>query len=610
VIAEAARQYFALGLSVIPVGRNKHPLIGWKTFQTERPTLEMVEEWFAKWPTANVGTVTGAVSNLVVLDADGPEGLESLKGLSPPASTWLAKTGRPEGGWQQFFKHPGAGVVIGNRAGIRPGLDVRADGGYVILPPSLHASGIRYQWLTAPDRIALAPLPEELRHVLLTPEAPAAVAAGQEIPEGQRNHQLYRLARSLVARRMSPTAIIAAVLEENRLRCRPALPESEVRKLVAHAIEQPDRQDFARDVPQTIELLGGGLGDFLAQMFPPVESYIEGILSADGGGWIGGEEKTNKTWWALAEALGLAFGEPVAGHFSVPAPRRVLFIEEEDSPRRTHRRLRALLRGLGYDADDPVIRETRNRQFRIEVWSGFTLDEPAMVARLEATIADFKPEVVYLDVLRKVTLRDLNKAAEAGALLAELDRLRRSYAVIFRIVHHYRKTQGFRAGRGSQEIGGSFVLGAWAENSLFFEPVGRKQGAVRVAVQCKDLPPAPDFTLRLEFEGAPHDPALVRLLAEEITTESKADSTDEMVYQAVTSCPATSALAGRAGAPIDAIMAAVKKSNPTVRRSLDRLIDAGRVEVTGTMIRKKKLYGIPVRVAAYFDPAHSSGEQA
>src|SRR4030095_13324755 len=100
----------------------------------------------------------------------------------------------------------------------------------------------------------------------------------------------------------------------------------------------------------------------------------------------------------------------------------------------------------------------------------------------------------------KVTLKDLNKAAEAGALLAILDDLRRRYNVIFRLIHHFRKQQGFRTGRGSQEIGGSFALGAGAENSLFFEPIGRKQGLVRVEVQSKDGAPVPPFRLAITTE--------------------------------------------------------------------------------------------------------------
>jgi len=230
--------------------------------------------------------------------------------------------------------------------------------------------------------------------------------------------------------------------------------------------------------------LGIGLGAFLARDFPPTTSYIEGIMSDDGGGWIAGEEKLGKTLYAMAEGLALSTGEQLAGLFKIPEPRRVLFLEEEDSPRRAHRRLRALIRGLGYDPEEPAIRETLDHQFLIDVWGGFSLDSPLMMQRLEGTIDAFRPHVVYIDVLRKVTIRALKDEVQMGAILAALDDLRRRYGVIFRIVHHYRKVQGFRTGRGSQEIGGSFVLGAWAENSVYLEPIGRKQGAVRFSVQC------------------------------------------------------------------------------------------------------------------------------
>src|SRR5207247_333582 len=85
--------------------------------------------------------------------------------------------------------------------------------------------------------------------------------------------------------------------------------------------------------------LGIGLGHFLAQAFPPTESYIDGLLSSEGSGWIVGEEKLGKTFYALDEALCLALGLEVCGRFTVPVRRRVLFIEEEDGPRRTHRRV-------------------------------------------------------------------------------------------------------------------------------------------------------------------------------------------------------------------------------------------------------------------------------
>ena len=182
---EAAREYRALGLSVIPVAQDKKPLVEWKPFQEEPAHIDQIDEWWTTWPTANVGAVTGKVSGLVVLDADGPEGLASLKALGTPATTWLSRTGRVEGGWQQFFRHPGDDVVVGNRAGLRPGLDVRGDGGYVVLPPSLHPSGRRYEWLTSPQDIELAPLSPSLLALLTTPPPLAMTTENGVIPQGQ-----------------------------------------------------------------------------------------------------------------------------------------------------------------------------------------------------------------------------------------------------------------------------------------------------------------------------------------------------------------------------------------------------------------------------------------
>lgn len=339
--------------------------------------------------------------------------------------------------------------------------------------------------------------------------------------------------------------------------------------------------------------LGIGLGVFLAQDFPPLEPYVEGLLSSGGGGWIAGEEKLAKTYYALEEALGLSLGLPVCGRFPVPVRRRVLFIEEEDPPQRTHGRLRALLRGHDLDPDDPALRADLDLWFHIEVWSGFTLDSSQMVNRLDAAIADFRPAVVYLDVLRKITTRDLNKAQEASALLGVVDTLRRKYAVIFRMLHHYRKIQqGFRAGRGSQEIGGSYVLGAWGESSLFFEPVGRKQGAVKVEVQTKDGPPQPAFLLKLESEGPSKAPMKVRLIAEEISTASAAETLKEQVFQAIATVNPVESICGKRGIPLKAIKEAVNRSDRPVRTAIKALIDEGRVDVVGEATRRTALYGV------------------
>jgi hypothetical protein len=276
---EAARQYARRGFSLLPVGPDKKPLVEWAPYQTEPAHMDQVELWWgSEWPTAGIGLVTGAVSGFVVLDADGPDAEAALTELAGAIRTWRAKTAR---GQHVFFRHPGGGARIGNRAGLRPKLDVRGDGGYVVLPPSRHPTGVRYTWITGPDEAPLASLPPGLLAVLTTPPATNGAAGAHDgdgvVGEGRRNERLYRLGRSFVANRMSPSAIENALLEENRTHCQPPLPEAEVRQIASHVVKQPDRPDFerpTRDEDPRPEIDTGNLG--LAEMAAAAWAAIEG----------------------------------------------------------------------------------------------------------------------------------------------------------------------------------------------------------------------------------------------------------------------------------------------------------------------------------------------
>ena len=106
---------------------------------------EVVAGWWAKEPNANIGIATGQASGIVALDVDGPTGettlakLERRFGTLPP--TRQIKTGK---GRHLYFRYPRDTEKVKSIAQTKLGLDVRADGGYVLAPPSLHASGTRY----------------------------------------------------------------------------------------------------------------------------------------------------------------------------------------------------------------------------------------------------------------------------------------------------------------------------------------------------------------------------------------------------------------------------------------------------------------------------------
>jgi hypothetical protein len=123
-----------------------------------------IKAWWGRWPHANVGVPTGERSGLLVLDVDprdrGPESLTALERTNGPLpETAKARTGG--GGVHVFFRCP-AGKAVRNSAGrLGPGLDVRGEGGYVVVPPSRTQSA--YEWLDRPTPAAPTWLLECLR---------------------------------------------------------------------------------------------------------------------------------------------------------------------------------------------------------------------------------------------------------------------------------------------------------------------------------------------------------------------------------------------------------------------------------------------------------------
>lgn len=205
---DGALNLLHFGWSVFPVEpRGKHPLVSWAALQGASAEEETVREWWRRWPWANVGVVTGAFSDIVALDVDGPQGVESVRsaGLQLPR-TVSSRTGR---GWHLYFRHPGWQVTT--RSGILPGVDIRGDGGCVLAPPSVHSTGRVYAWSKGrgPREFPLAELPPRLADFLKSATAPPCAAAGggaflEGVTEGRRNERAASLAGRFIARGFTP----------------------------------------------------------------------------------------------------------------------------------------------------------------------------------------------------------------------------------------------------------------------------------------------------------------------------------------------------------------------------------------------------------------------
>ncbi len=290
----AALGYAIRGWGVLPlIPMTKKPLgaLVPHGFQDATTNEEIIRQWWERCPTANIGIQTGAESGLVVLDIDPRNGgkdnlleLEQKHGELP--LTVGSLTGG--GGAHIFFLHPGG--VIKHKA-LAPGVEVKADGGYVVAPPSIHPTGELYLWEGAshPDDVALVALPDWLLRLMSRESAPKHGSYSSTlnliIPEGQRHNTLLSHAGTMRRKGMSKEAIMEALLIDNRIRCTPPLEESEVKKLAqsvarykpeARGVVRTDLEKWPQ--PLSSDAYYGLLGEIVAAIEPHSEADPVAIL--------------------------------------------------------------------------------------------------------------------------------------------------------------------------------------------------------------------------------------------------------------------------------------------------------------------------------------------
>jgi bifunctional DNA primase/polymerase-like protein/primase-like protein len=195
-----------------------------------------IHQWWEMWESANIAIALGKVAGIFVLDVDprngGDETMSSLErkyGRLPKTRT----AGTGGGGAHHLFRYPG--FPVKNSAGeLGPGMDIKSDGGSIVVPPSLHVNGKRYRWRNC-SPIADAPdwFLQLLRDAARKSYAIGQVQIGGTILEGRRNTTLTSLAGSMRRRGLDAVEIEPSLLVVNERRCDPPLPEDEVREIAA-----------------------------------------------------------------------------------------------------------------------------------------------------------------------------------------------------------------------------------------------------------------------------------------------------------------------------------------------------------------------------------------
>jgi KaiC/GvpD/RAD55 family RecA-like ATPase len=243
----------------------------------------VITEWWRQWPNANIGLAMG--QGIMAVDVDPRHGgdvsiieLQVKHGDLPPTAT--ASTGG--GGKHYFLKTK---KKLKNSAGVlAEGVDIRSEGGFVVVAPSVHANGVAYAWDQGLNSIADAPGWIEQLAAAET-KAPRPTAPGT-IPEGQRNTVLFADAGAMRRRGLGEEAIFAALRADDR--CVPRLSDAELRQIAVsvcryapevHALHQPDPPDDFFDVPPLVE--DGGREPGSDDDEPTVEEPVAGAANGN-----------------------------------------------------------------------------------------------------------------------------------------------------------------------------------------------------------------------------------------------------------------------------------------------------------------------------------------
>lgn len=248
--SEYALKYLSFGWSVIPVrAGTKKALVKWEPFEKKRPTEEQLQSWWKKWPDAQLAVITGKISGFVAVDFDSPEAVEAFEStICQLPATIRQETGKPNH-FHYLFQYPPDTDRLPNFARRMDDVDFRGDGGYILVPPSVHPNGKQYQWMNIdPTEMGLDDLLEMPEDILKfckedkkTPTIPDGIPKNKPdwvqdallgVKEGRRDQTCTKLTGYYIRMFKGDRQQTRDILYSWNLRNEPPLPRKDIDKTV------------------------------------------------------------------------------------------------------------------------------------------------------------------------------------------------------------------------------------------------------------------------------------------------------------------------------------------------------------------------------------------
>lgn len=457
LVSELALEYVDSGWSVLPVKpEEKRPyMTNWLQYTRTRAPKDMVDNWFRSLSGAGIGVVTGKVSNMIVLDIESYCKIPIGELLKRYPTQMYSRTG--SGGYHLFYQYPQGMAKVSNRVGIFEGADLRADGGFIVLPPTLHPNGNRYEWV---KRGPLGVFPRELLDIPSTSQTKGdnwITEALRGVSEGGRNDTCARLAGYFFKKGMNADIVETLLLEWNE-RNDPPLPIREVRTTIKsiernHAIQG---QTFTRveydDTTGSETTESNGNGFEIMKMTDYVKGY-----GGEGTSWLVSDwlpdksitflvspPESYKTWILLDLAVSVASGVPFLGQFAVAQTGPTLIIQQEDSHTGLTDRLALIIEqkmqaNADIDGDVWQIPTIPDLPIYIHPSRMLRFDNKMVVEELEKQIEILRPKVVMIDPLYSTTSSTDNYMSNLANQMMVLKAWRDKYGCSFVIAHHSKK---------------------------------------------------------------------------------------------------------------------------------------------------------------------------
>lgn len=448
-------------LAVFPLSeRGKTPATK-KGYLDASTNPDKIKNWWGQNPNYNIGIATGEKSGgLVVIDLDidenkGISGYEELceweREHDTLPETWISITGR--GGYHYFYK---SNEKYTCKVSLYDGIDIRADGGYIVAPPSIHPNGNTYRWECHPRDYPLAQVNDLVKDFLSPPreEQQEGFKTPDKIPDGERNSTLYKAACSMVAKGYPDSAIKAAIEATNNDCCVPPLDDTEVDNIIKSALKY-DRgtapykavcdNGRARPVNEKKKAKLTCLSDIQTEetqwIYNPYIPRGKIVI-------VGAYPGVGKTYLMCKLAACVSSGKPWLG---VPKespftekPGKVIYLTAEDGIADT---IAVRMRACNADT---------NNIFVIEEGTSLSFDSPD----IEDYIKEEQPEIVIFDPFQSFVGSgvNMNAANETREKLNPLIKLAKEYGTTFIIICHFNKNM--KGDAITRILGSTDIVGA------------------------------------------------------------------------------------------------------------------------------------------------------